>query len=490
MTSPNRIPRTMSTQHPDNVTIPFFATSQNMSGEDEIQEAYYAFSHLQCQEQMWDCEGKEVDDFVVRKLLTQYQHYINQNRLGRDIFLTLRVPNPNVEKAEGKVLLETLETIPRSFDAAQLVHGDNTVPIFEVILPMTTSHESLNRVYHLYRDFIVGSADTPISPGDISIAQWVGEFMPKEINVIPLFEDYQHTLTAADILQKYLADKCISRQRVFLARSDPALNYGMVAAVLLVKVALQRLAALEKKTEVEILPILGAGSAPFRGHLKPNNVEQVLNEYPSTQTFTIQSAFKYDNPVDEVISAIKKINVCQPSNPTPIDEEYCIKVIDSVAQAYQRKIHYVAPLVNYVASSIPPRRKRRLHIGLFGYTRQTEDGISLPRAIGFCAACYSLGFPPEFLGLDGLSRATRNELRTFYHSLENDLQAAAPYINEEVFSLIPELKQVVPPEYLAGSKHTEHHNITSRIIAAVKEEDRDNLPQLILEAAHLRGFLG
>ena len=60
----------MSTQHPDNVHTPFFAENTELGGEDEIQEAYYVFSHLSCDEQMWDCEGKEVDNFVVKKLLS------------------------------------------------------------------------------------------------------------------------------------------------------------------------------------------------------------------------------------------------------------------------------------------------------------------------------------------------------------------------------------------------------------------------------------
>ena len=30
------IPRTMSTQHPDNVTTPFFAANPELSGEDEV----------------------------------------------------------------------------------------------------------------------------------------------------------------------------------------------------------------------------------------------------------------------------------------------------------------------------------------------------------------------------------------------------------------------------------------------------------------------
>ena len=52
----------MSTQHPDNVNPPFFAENPELGGEDEIQEAFHAFSNLGCSEQMWDCEGKEVDN--------------------------------------------------------------------------------------------------------------------------------------------------------------------------------------------------------------------------------------------------------------------------------------------------------------------------------------------------------------------------------------------------------------------------------------------
>ena len=67
-----KIPKCMSTQHPDNVNSPFFAEDTELGGEGEIQEAYYVFSHLGCDEQMWDCEGKEVDNYVVKKLLTKH----------------------------------------------------------------------------------------------------------------------------------------------------------------------------------------------------------------------------------------------------------------------------------------------------------------------------------------------------------------------------------------------------------------------------------
>ncbi|HEX15942.1 MAG TPA: phosphoenolpyruvate carboxylase, partial [Deltaproteobacteria bacterium] len=65
-----KVPRCMSTQHPDNVTQPFFSDKALIEGETEVDEAYYSYSHLGIEEQMWDYEGKEVDPHVVKKLLS------------------------------------------------------------------------------------------------------------------------------------------------------------------------------------------------------------------------------------------------------------------------------------------------------------------------------------------------------------------------------------------------------------------------------------
>ncbi len=100
MTSPT-IPRTMSTQHPDNVQIPFFSEEAVLGADSEIREAYYAFSHLGCHEQMWDFEGKENDSHVVAKLLSRYGDYFKTLPLGRDYRLTFRLPNPAVEPSQG-----------------------------------------------------------------------------------------------------------------------------------------------------------------------------------------------------------------------------------------------------------------------------------------------------------------------------------------------------------------------------------------------------
>ena len=227
----------MSTQHPDNVNSPFFAARPELAGEDEIKEAFYAFSHLNCDEQMWDCEGKETDTYVVKKLLTKYSNFFKENEIGKDLNLTFRVPNPTVERAEAKVLLETLEGIPRSHDSAKLFYKNDNSPIFEVILPMTSSAQEINRIYHYYKDFVAGKEEAKLA--DTTIGKWIGNFQPKAINVIPLFESYEHMIAAADITKEYLKDKNPEYQRTFLARSDPAMNYGNITAVILNKIALK-----------------------------------------------------------------------------------------------------------------------------------------------------------------------------------------------------------------------------------------------------------
>jgi phosphoenolpyruvate carboxylase len=92
-----RIPRTMSTQHPDNINVPDWSSGEIIDGNAEIFEAYFAYETLGCQEVMWDSEGKDVDTRVVRKLLNNYCEYFLNRTLGEDVFLTYRIPNPNVE---------------------------------------------------------------------------------------------------------------------------------------------------------------------------------------------------------------------------------------------------------------------------------------------------------------------------------------------------------------------------------------------------------
>ncbi|MDI6874165.1 phosphoenolpyruvate carboxylase [Candidatus Solincola sp.] len=487
-----KVPRCMSTQHPDNVQAPFFATDTVLGGDDEIQEAFYVFSHLGCDEQMWDCEGKEVDNFVVKKLLTRYESFFRETVLGRDVFLTLRVPNPTVEKAEAKILLETLESIPRSFDAACLFYGEEIPPIFEVILPMTASTRCIDRIYRYYSDFVVGKQDRPFQEGDITIAEWIGEFKPRRINVIPLFEDWEHMLESASMVREYLRDKEVEYQRVFLARSDPAMNYGMISAVLLNKLALVRLEDLSRELGVPILPIIGVGSAPFRGNLTPRNVEGVIREYPSAHTFTVQSSFKFDHPPELVIDAVRRLRDREDAPPHRLDEGRCLELAERYTAAYQAQVTHLAPVINRMARFVPSRRKRKLHIGLFGYSRSMGK-VSLPRAITFTAALYSLGLPPELLGLDALRPSDWEFLKGAYLNLERDLADALRYFNPRALDLLPEdaARALRRLDILSAvERDPDHQEVTDLVLESSGRENEREMREAVLRAAGIRRFLG
>ena len=483
------VPRCMSTQHPDNVQSPFFATTSVLGGEEEIQEAYYAFSHLGCEEQMWDCEGKEVDNHVIRKLITKHQAYFEQHRLGRDHFITLRVPNPTVERAEAKILLETLDSIPRSYDATRALYGDDTPPVFEVILPMTTSHKCLDRIYRYYRDFVVAQQYTCFHEDDITIKEWIGEFCPECINVIPLFEAMPHMLNAHHIVREYLRDKEVEYQRVFLARSDPAMNYGAISAVLLNKIALGRLHGLSREIGVPLYPIVGVGSAPFRGNMRPQRIENVTREYPSTQTFTLQSAFKYDNTPEEVQTAIRTLRERPVTPPPAVDEDRCLELIARFSKAYQEQVAELAPIINRVSRYIPPRRLRKLHIGLFGYAREM-GAVKLPRAISFTCALYSIGLPPEILGLTALREDDVDFLKTTYLGFEEDLRDALRFFNPESSFLPADLagrvRELVPNMHIDPA----HKETTDLIMDLLEQNDTADLGEHLVTAAGFRRFLG
>lgn len=480
-----RAPRAMSTQHPDNVNVPFFASGPVMNGEDEIREAYYAFSHLGCDEQMWDFEGKEVDEFVVEKLLSQYESYFREHPLGESVFLTPRVPNPALERAQAKILLEVLHSIPRHSDVARLFYGRERPPIAELIFPMATSAAELARVRDYYRARVGALEQDP------ALRSWFGAFRPRDIAVIPLVEDRPSLLDADAIVEEFLLGSDAERQRVFIARSDPALNYGMTAAILLSLVALARLDRLEQRRGIAIEPILGAGGAPFRGSLRPDSLDRVLARYPSVATFTIQSAFKYDHPADTAARAIATLRETPRRPALELDEERAAAVSERAAAGYATAVAELAPLVRTLAAHVPRRRMRKLHIGLFGYSR-SAGGNALPRAIPFCASLYAIGLPPEILGLSALGDDDLAWLRSSVPCLESDLRDALTYLDPEVAELVPALRaEIARAERLREAPpQAEHRALAREVRARLAGGETQALGELITREGAIRRFLG
>ena len=487
------IPRIMSTQHPDNVTAPFFSENSIMHGDDEVKEAFYAFSHLGAEEQLWDAEGKEVDMFVVKKLLSRYSLYFKSHILGKEKFLTLRVPNPDVEKNEGKILLEALHSIPRVFDLGKAFYHQPHAPVFEVVIPMCFSEKNLIRVHEYYRKYIIQSQHKPITEDDISVAEWLGELQPNDIRVTPLFETKDAILNADEYVEKYIQHCNIQElQRVWFARSDPALNYGSLSAVLLGKIGLQRLHKLQERTGIKIYPMLGCGSAPFRGNFTPLNVHAMLQAYPSMQTFTAQSAFKYDYGSQKVVKAIETIKNTPRGEPIPVDEKAMETIIDKASQQYQQEIHLVADLVNKMSVHVPSRRKRKLHTDLFGYARK-QGNLKLPRAIKFCASLYSLGIPPDLLGLSVLTSEDLNKVRECYKTIDKDMADALKWYNPNALQHLPTLLQVRLKQALSLFNYepdTAHQQATDEVWNAFLSNNTTALEESIIEAARIRRFLG
>ena len=492
MPATQRIPRCMSTQHPDNVAMPFFAQGSPITAEDEVREAYYAFSHLGCDEQMWDFEGKEVDGHVVEKLLSTYESFFAEHPIGESVHLTPRIPNPALEPTQAKIVLEVLQSLPRHADIARVFYDRERPPILELIHPMTTSARELDRVREYYERFVAGMEEITLGADERPLGAWFGRFSPATVGMIPLIEDREHLLAADDLVRDYLRGKELDHMRVFIARSDPALNYGYLSAVLLALVSLQRLDALERETGVAMYPVIGVGSVPFRGGLAPRTVDRVLATYPSVQTFTIQSAFKYDHAPEAVREGLAALIAHERQAPIEIDEGRAVGLLDRLIARYQAEVQLLAPLVNAVSRAVPRRRLRKMHVGLFGYNRASA-GVSLPRAIPFCASLYSLGVPPELLGLAALTDADWSWLRAMVPSVESELIEAVRYFDRDGLAWLPPLvrESVERAVSLIDTRETDAEHVEiSREVRRIAQSGGAPMTELIVRAAALRRFLG
>ncbi len=478
-----KVPRIMSTQHPDNVTIPFFSESPILRGDDEVKEAYYVFSHLGCDEQMWDYEGKDADAYVVRKLLYRYPQFFRDNILGKDVFLTFRVPNPSIEKNEAKITLEVLESIPRNYDYIKFFYSSDPSSVFEVILPMVSNSQELEMLHQYYSEFVVGKSKKKV--GDTIIENWVGEFKPEKINVIPLFEDKKYLINCDKILKEFVENKDFEYLRVFLAKSDLSMNYGGFSSDVYLRIALYNLRCMEEETGIKIYPIVGFGSPPFRGNLRPENAELIAKKWRSVFTFTIQSAFKYDNPEKNVMKAIKKIKYVKPSINKIIDEEDNKSLAELASQAYRKSVVMLSKIVNALSVYVPRRRERKLHIGLFGYSREV-NGVYLPRAIPFCCALYSLGIPPELAGLGLLEDKVLCEIVNLY---KDEIEFALKFFNKNVCKKLG-FEKIYPLKLEQYGFEVSNFKLAEEIYDAFRKNRLNILSEKILESARFRRFLG
>lgn len=494
----------MASQHPDHAATPYWLKKPFIQTHHETMECFLTFSDLGIAEYKWDWEGKLVDESVIERLLSQFFDYFQKNPLGETKFLTFRLPNPKVETEFriGRTLMGILT-------AASLAKhiGYLRPPIFEVILPMTETAEEMIDIQEAFREIATLKHRLyRLESGAI-----------KHIKIIPLFEEVSIIVNSDKTLEKYVNYHKAKfgypppYLRPYLARSDPALNAGQVATVLAIKIALSRYRKFEAKMKIPLYPIIGSASLPFRGGLTPNTVDEFAREYKGIRTALIQSAFRYDFPKRKVIAAIKKLNELLPKGrATKIpseDEVKLIKAIDIFEGYYKEAVEGIAPWINRVARHLPKRRERVQHTGLFGYSRGVGK-VKLPRAIGFTAALYCLGIPPELIGTGrGLREARILKLdrvvEKYYLNLALDLKKAGRFLNREVLDDLAsknrrwmDIKQDVQEAeaYLKTSftpltrEEKEHHELAKKLYDKLKKGR--SLQSIIHRMAQLRRSLG
>lgn len=420
----------MATQHPDNASSHPFSGRPFVDTKEEVEEAHYCFAELGCGEFMWDWEGKHIDENVVEKLFEGHAEFYSKHALGKDVFLTYRIPN--VWREKGYRLARSFANVIAANDLAEEL-GFHAPPVFELILPMTTAARELFYLRTKYAE-ILQAFEVLKPPG------------PQDAQLIPLIEEPERLLNASALLEEYHS-LCTSSPfkkfefdyvRPFIARSDPALNSGFVAAVLAAKAALSECARFTEKTGVPSHPILGAGSLPFRGGLSPDALDTFFSQYGGLRTATVQSAFRADYSLPEVKKAVARLSDGLRSRAVVFDDDEKKRVaglLNSFAAEYQLTVGRLAEFIEKVASFVPARRERKLHIGLLAYSRSV-GGQHLPRAIPFTAAFYSLGVPPEFVGTGrGMKKAGEagsfDALLRACPGMAADLKRAGKYLNKK-----------------------------------------------------------
>lgn len=431
------IPSSMASQHPDHAGKPYWHTTEFISTRQEVKECFLTFSQLGISEYKWDWEGKFVDESVAEKLLGEHFEYFQDHSLGKEKFLTFRLPNPKVE-TEFRLGRAFMVILAASSLAKHL--GLHNRPLFEVILPMTETAAEMINIQEAYAE---------LSSLKHSLYNVSSDSM-RHLEMIPLFEQVETIMRSDEILSEYVSlhskkfGSLPTYIRPYVARSDPALNAGLVPTVLAIKVALSRYRKFEEKIGIPLYPILGSASLPFRGGLTPYTVAEFSREYSGVRTALIQSAFRYDFPLPDVIKGIQQLDELLPMGKSKHVTEKAEKSIRELLPVFERPyrttIEGIAPMINDVALCLPKRRERVQHVGLFGYSRGV-GAVRLPRAITFTGALYSLGIPPEIIGTGrGLADAKKEGLldvvETHYLGLKSALRQAGRFVNKDALLML------------------------------------------------------
>jgi len=402
-----KIPVAMATQHAD-------SASRQVPIREEVNEAVLSFNRekgFNCDEYLVDYMGKLTPYHQIGQIV---QRLREQTSLipGVDAYVTPRMVS-SFDDEPFRQLMTMLAVVEGINYCTQ---NFNVQGILEVIQAATTTTQELIDCKARCEDLL----------------RLVGKHLNMKtedmgIRIIPLFGGIAEHLTMRQMLSLFIKDAEIKDYtRIFIGKSEAALLYGHPASVISCKIAISSCKKVEDETGVKIYPILGCGCLPFRGHLTLENIENFLKEYPSVQTYTIQSGLRYDRGMEETRAVIERLKNHSKMPSIEFDEDELQdleRMIFIFAKNYLLELSEIAEKVSLIADYIPDQRERLLNVEEVAYYRELRNVESIlrlcpdrevkrslmgfaytafhkpPRWVKFVASAYTCALPPEFIGL-------------------------------------------------------------------------------------------